>query len=701
MTATSTPATPADRCLSVALELVAAGYALLPVVLELKPDGDKRCTFPHDGTGARLRSSTDPDQIRAWWVDDPSRSFAVDVHASGVEVVDLDVGPGGDPVGERSWGDRPRGAMSVRTRSGGWQFYFRRRPDGVALGNSAGRLAKVDTRGAVNDMAFAPGAWLVNAPEQVYTAAGAIVSAAHLSPVPDAVIAAVGIPLDKRPGVVAAADDPFGTPSAHTGVFTPDQALTYCRHVIARLAACAPDGKYTALIAAARSLGKFEPMGVKEWLWERCAEALSASTTPVKDWTHARRGFDDSWANAVKAGDVARVVDATSNPFEAVQVSATDTPIDTSDIYPDLSQWLDEEYEPPRPEVGLERDDGVRLLYAGKWHTVIAEAGIGKSWLALWHCVEEMRRGNHVVYAHFEESSPRPTLNRLKALGVSAADIRERFHWLDATSRPSSARLGGAASWGAPSLVVLDGINAACGLLGVSPLDVEGVNAYRGRFVAPYTAQGAAVLSLGHPPKSRARQEERHSYGSTAWLDLVDGAAFRLKPSTRPIGRSRDGYVTVYVVKDREGGVEELGAAETTSEEGAWTYLGAFHLMPPQSALGNSWGRMSSPHKPEGDLVDDGEAVSAEVEAFRYLIGQDVSAGATVNAVRQALRRNPDLRLKTGGAAVDRRFVDRYGQWRTAAGDDWHNDLRSRSLCHPTDTLTRTDTIDLGFDPFG
>jgi hypothetical protein len=343
VTATSTPATPADRCLFVALELVAAGYALLPVVLELKPDGDKRCTFPHDGKGARLRSSTDPDQIKAWWVDDPRRSFAVDVHASGVEVVDLDVGPDGDPIGERSWSDRPRGAMPVRTRSGGWQFYFRRGPDGVALGNSAGRLAKVDTRGAVNDMAFAPGAWLVNAPEQVYTAAGAIVSAAHLSPVPDAVIAAVGIPPEKRLGAAPADGDPFGTPSAHTGVFTPDQALTYCRHVIARLAACAPDGKYTALIAAARSLGKFEPMGVKEWLWERCVEALSTSATPVKDWTHARRGFDDSWANAVKAGDVARVVDATSNPFGSAVPAGSEPrelgaePVADTDLVPLLS----------------------------------------------------------------------------------------------------------------------------------------------------------------------------------------------------------------------------------------------------------------------------------------------------------------------------------------------------------------------------
>jgi len=313
---TALEVTPASRCLSVALELAAAGYALLPVVLELKPDGDKQCTFPYDRAGARLRSSTDPDQIRAWWVDDPRRSFAVDVHASGVEVVDLDVGLDGDPVGERSWGDLPRGALQVRTRSGGWQFYFRRRPNGVALGNSAGRLPKVDTRGAVNDLAFAPGAWLVNAPEQAYTAVGAIVAADRLSPVPDVVVAAVGAPAG-APASAVMPDDPFAAPTEHSGVFTPDQALTYCRHVIARLAACAPDGKYTALIAAARSLGKFEALGVKEWLWERCREALHTSAVPVKDWAHARRGFDDSWANAVKAGDRARILDAHANPFDA------------------------------------------------------------------------------------------------------------------------------------------------------------------------------------------------------------------------------------------------------------------------------------------------------------------------------------------------------------------------------------------------
>jgi len=653
---------PADRCLSVALELVAAGYALLPVVLELKSDGDKLCVFPHDGTGARLRSSTDPDQIRAWWVDDPRRSFAVDVHASGVEVVDLDVGPDGDAVGERSWGDLPRGAMQVRTRSGGWQFYFRRRPDGVALGNSAGRLPKVDTRGAVNDMAFAPGAWLANAPEQTYAVVGRIVAPAHLSPVPDAVVAAVGGA--RTSAAPSAPDDPFAAPTEHSGVFTPDQALTYCRHVIARLAACSPDGKYTALIAAARSLGKFEALGVKEWLWERCREALATSAVPVKDWAHARRGFDDSWGNAVKAGDRARILDANSNPFEpsGAPSGLVGGPDGPDDLDVDLTAYLDDDYEPERPTVGMERDDGVRLLYAGKWSTLMGETGLGKSWIALWHCVEEIRRGNHVRYAHFEEANPRATVLRLRALGVTPAEIRERFHWLD-LDKLSAGALQEPAAWGVPSLVVLDGIAAACGRYGWNINDAEAVTKYLKALVWPFTEQGAAVLSLGHPVKARDRQEERHGYGATGWLDLVDGAAFRVNASPHPIQRGTEGWVGLYVVKDRPGGVEEHGTAANVSNA-LWTYLGSFHVIPPQSEFGNAWCRLSTP----GEVVR-AEPLSAQEEqerAFRWLRAQEIRTTAALETIRRSLRAAKEAGQyagPTGNEPIDTGWKTAYGQW--------------------------------------
>ncbi len=57
-----------------------------------------------------------------------------------------------------------------------------------------------------------------------------------------------------------------------------------------------------------------------------------------------------------------------------------------------------------------------------------------------------------------------------------------------------------------PVLAVLDGINAACSQHGWKVADTEAIGSYRAMFVAPLVKAGAAVLSLGHPPKAKDRQ---------------------------------------------------------------------------------------------------------------------------------------------------------------------------------------------------
>lgn len=673
----------AGEVLHIALELAGAGYALTPVRMGVDAAGRKR---PHPCLKG-WKASTDPDQIRDWYAQFAPNVWAQVCAPSGVDVVDLDAKAGG-PANYLAAG-LPDSTMVVDTPGGGLHYVFAADPD-RPLGVTAGRLAGVDTRSAGSDTKGGISFIVGVLPDGRWWRPRAVVPVAALPATPEALR-----PLFAGLARTERVRDTSGTRessvfAAPSRTFTRSQALKLWNDQLADIEAIAhlQGARHTTLVKVSRALGIFDGAvpGIMEATWGRLRLTLEGQ--PGVDIARAARTFQEMWACATDRAVV--IDDPPADPFGAAEQTATEAPADTSDIYPDLSQWLDEEYEPPRPEVGLERDDGVRLLYAGKWHTLIAEAGIGKSWLALWHCVEEIRRGHHVVYAHFEESSPRPTLNRLKALGVSATEIRERFHWLDATGRPSSARLGEAAPWGAPTLVILDGINAACGLLGVSPLDVEGVNAYRTRFVAPYTAQGAAVLSLGHPPKARGRQEERHSYGSTAWLDLVDGAAFRLKPSTRPIGRGRDGYTTVYVVKDREGGVEELGAAETVSEEGAWTYLGAFHLMPPQSVLGNTWGRMSTPTRSEAGGATDAELELTDDERkFRWLATQGVPVSASVRTIARSLREAPKGSVGgTQASVVDALLRDRYGQWWTAAGEAWFEASRNK---FSVDLVSRTN----------
>lgn len=652
--------------LQTALRLAAAGYALTPVRVSVSADGKKKAQPCLKG----WRSSNDPDQIRDWFVQFRPNVWAQVCAASGVDVIDLDAK--NDGPAHYAELALPESTMVVDTPGGGWHHVFAADPD-RPLGVTAGRVPGIDTRSAGSDTQGGISFIVGVLPDGRWWRPRKVVATVVLPPTPD--VLRTTFPASRPPKIPPSrpggADDPFAPPG-QSRTFTRSQALAFWNAQLAEIEAIAhiQGARHQTLVKVTRALGIFDGAvpGIRDATWARLRVALDGQ--PGVDITAAARTFADIWPTATDRAEV--VDDPPTDPFAGDSAGAP-APADGSDIYPDLAEWLDEDYQPEAPEVGLERDDGARLLYAGKWHTCMAESGVGKSWLALWHCVEEMRRGHHVVYAHFEESSPRSTLLRLKALGVSATEIRERFHWLDAGSRPSSARLGEVAPWGVPTLVVLDGINAACGLLGLNPLDVEAVNAYRTRFVTPFTAAGAAVLSLGHPPKARARQEERHGYGSTAWLDLVDGAAFRMRPSSRPIARGRDGYATVYVVKDRPGGVEELGAAETTSEDGAWTYLGAFHLMPPQSDRGNAWGRLSSPHKAEtGDAAPAELELSDDEKKFRWLARQGVAVTASVRTAIASARSAPKGSIgKTGAGVIDVPFMRRYAQWWTDRGEEW------------------------------
>lgn len=243
-------------------------------------------------------------------------------------------------------------------------------------------------------------------------------------------------------------------------------------------------------------------------------------------------------------------------------------------IWVDLGPYLDGSYTPPEPEIGAARQpDGKRLLYAGKWHTLIGLTGCGKTWFACAHVAAELLAGATVTYAHFEEPSPAGTVSRLLSLGVPADVIKARLRWMDLERRkdyPGAL----AALDPAPSLVVLDGINAACGT--ESPSDVETVTKYRNSYVNPATRLGAAVLSLGHPVKDMNRQGERHGYGSTAWLDLADGVGLRLEACSTRITRGAKGTASIYSVKDRYGGVEQ-GEPDADRKEG-WKWLGTLSV---------------------------------------------------------------------------------------------------------------------------
>jgi hypothetical protein len=310
----------------------------------------------------------------------------------------------------------------------------------------------------------------------------------------------------------------------------------------------------------------------------------------------------------------------------------------------DLGPFLDGTYEPPQPSRGGWRDDGAQVMYPGRWHTVVALTGAGKSWFAVWNAVDEMRRGSTVLYAHFEESSPAGTLERMRSFGLSADVIAKQLIWLDCTYRWKSGEYSTLIAQRSqipdvPVLGILDGINAACSQHGWPVDKPESVGQYREEFVTPMTREGTTVLSLGHPPKARDRQQERHGFGSTAWLDEVDGVGFRLEAAKRtPIRKGRDGYSALYVVKDRYGAVEQLGQ-QADEREAGWYYVGGFHVdSSPERP--NTIGRLSTPARKDVEALTEVDPIDTLGESIHDVLveasGREFGSAVHLSALLRA-----------------------------------------------------------------
>jgi hypothetical protein len=408
--------------------------------------------------------------------------------------------------------------------------------------------------------------------------------------------------------------------------FTQAEAWRYCEPWVRELVH-APDGRRNAALNdAAKVLSHFgEEFWSIEWAWETLVAAVppkengrrmwdarqtiaSAYRSAAGDWRAER-----DWQREQGAGFPAQVNGAAPQGVAVGAVVATYSRIVS------IAEHLDGTYETLAPTLGAVRDDGQPLLYPGKWHTVIGGTGSGKSWLGLLHAAEEVRAGRTVAYAHFEETSPAGTADRIMSMSNDPdwrGKLIERFKWLDCADSwaPGEFAYTLAQLDPQPSLVVLDGLNAACTRHGQDPAQVQAVGWYRAEFVTPATRNGAAVLSLGHPPKARDRQDERHGYGSTAWLDEVDGVGFRLRAHREhPIRRGTTGSAQLYSAKDRPGSVELLGRPHDVE---GWVYLGSLCVDNATDPSGGVRAHLSAP----AAEVDEGSPLDQLAQAIVALL---------------------------------------------------------------------------------
>lgn len=223
-----------------------------------------------------------------------------------------------------------------------------------------------------------------------------------------------------------------------------------------------------------------------------------------------------------------------------------------------LAPYLNGEVQRQQPSIGIARQDGLRLIYAGLEHSVIGEMESGKTWLCLACCAAEMAQGRNVVYIHFEEADPSDTVDRLLAMGVLPAVIGERFSFVGPNEPVDEFARAGLVNL-QPSLVILDGINEAMSLHGLSARDEGDVAGFRRRLVKPFTAVGAAVLGSDHVVKDRERRD-RGPLGSVHKGNALSGSLILLE-NVSSYGRGERGVSHVFVTKDRPGFLRSQGQA--------------------------------------------------------------------------------------------------------------------------------------------
>lgn len=217
----------------------------------------------------------------------------------------------------------------------------------------------------------------------------------------------------------------------------------------------------------------------------------------------------------------------------------------------DLSEFVNGTYKPVLPTVGA-RADGVGVLYPGRMSTVAAESEAGKTWFALVLVLQELNRGNHVVYEDFEDEAA-GIVGRLLKMGASVDDVLERFHYVRPEEPLSVADLIDLKEVLAlgPTLAVVDGVTEGMSLHGLNINDNKDVAVFGRRVLRPLQEAGPAVVTLDHVVKS-ADNRGRYAIGGVHKLNGLNGVMY-LMENVKPFGIGVKGKSRIRIAKDRPG----------------------------------------------------------------------------------------------------------------------------------------------------
>ncbi len=230
----------------------------------------------------------------------------------------------------------------------------------------------------------------------------------------------------------------------------------------------------------------------------------------------------------------------------------------TSWWFRDLAGVIDGTVTEPGP-VHLARQDGHRLFYAGKVNGLIGESESGKTWVALLAVVQALEVGERVLYLDFEDSAS-GIVGRLRAMGVTESDLG-RFAYVDPDETlhlAAAADLAVVLDTHQPTLIVLDGFNAAMTLLGLDLNSNQDATAFSQTVLKRLARTAATIIYIDHLPKNRDAQG-KGGIGAQAKRAMTTGCAIRVDVEVE-FGRGMTGRLKLTVDKDRAGHVRAVSA---------------------------------------------------------------------------------------------------------------------------------------------
>jgi hypothetical protein len=308
---------------------------------------------------------------------------------------------------------------------------------------------------------------------------------------------------------------------------------------------------------------------------------------------------------------------------------------------------LDEHEELPTI---CEMSDGRCLFYLRSVNILYGWTAEGKTWIALFTCVQEIRKRRHVLYLDYEDHARRINI-KLLDLGLTREEIDTYFHYVHPQEGflDSRGQLTEAAEAVMPvlerfiidaevSVIVIDSVGESMVNDGLNELDGKDVSQWQTLWVRPLASLGPAVILIDQVPKDPLNQ--KGPIGSGRKLYGNDGSTYKIvMAKSQPLGKHRLGMTNVIAYRDKCGNYvrnEDVASFRLDATTDPYEYS----LDPFEPAHGGDdedekgWRNRSKCMKALDDWLErQGEEATANATAYREAVGMKFKARTRDQAV--------------------------------------------------------------------